>query len=291
MKQKHKLIFVLFFLMLCSATAVQAAHADVPVVDLSHSLEEEATVNTALELDQGSSSFPVRSTKNSYNHETMDQKVSRLDKQVTNLTEMNYASKLEKLQLQLQQLQGQLEVQHHDLSQLKEQMKNFYQDLDQRVNQVSSQDDNKKEKTLIKAEKAKEKAEEEKLSDAPKSDELQKYEAAFNLLNKKEYDKAIHNFQAFVKAFPDSTYTANAHYWLGEIYYLKGKSESASNEFQIIVNKYPENTKVADAMLKIGLIAMDSGDKSKAKQAFTKVKKQFPGTTAGKIASLRLKAM
>ncbi|GAB7259618.1 cell division protein CpoB [Dickeya ananatis] len=50
------------------------------------------------------------------------------------------------------------------------------------------------------------------------------YNAAASLvLEKKQYDQAIAAFQNFVKRYPDSTYQPNANYWLGQLFYNKGK--------------------------------------------------------------------
>lgn len=40
---------------------------------------------------------------------------------------------------------------------------------------------------------------------------------------KKQYDQAISAFQSFVKQYPKSTYQPNANYWLGQLFYNKGK--------------------------------------------------------------------
>jgi tol-pal system protein YbgF len=286
MRKKHILfLFTLAFSM--SMTTVFAREA--PVVDLNHASSGDTSTYSGLEVDQEetpNAAHPAQSHQN----EPMDQRVLRLERQVTNLIELNSANKIEKMQQELQQLHGQIEVQNHDLLQLKEQIKNFYQDLDQRVTKIQPDTNAAQEKAPIKVEKsAKGEDNESPTNYQSKSKELQTYETAFNLLNKKEYEKAISGFQVFVKDYPTSPYTINAHYWLGEIYYLKGKSSQASKEFQLIINNYPDNPKVADAMLKLALISMDAGNYSKAKQQLTKVQKQFPGSTAAKIASLRLK--
>jgi tol-pal system protein YbgF len=243
MKSKYLSIFLLGLILGIFSTAY-GARAEAPVVDLSRGQQE----SLGLEIDDNRQSEP------------MDQRLLKLERQIANLNDMNYASKLEKVQQELQQLRGQMEVQTHDLTQLKEQVKNFYQDLDQRLT---------KKTTAVAAATG--------------------IAAAFNQLNKKQYEKAISGFQAFIKAYPSNAYTVNAHYWLGEIYYLKDKPELASKEFQAIVANYPENPKVADAMLKLALIAMDAGNYTKARQHLGKVQHQFTGSTAAKIATLRLK--
>lgn len=278
-------------LLIATPGLVWAAKNDVPVVDLGHASAQDATYQSGLEIDQDElqRGRPINNRSN----ESVEQRVVRMERQISNLAEMNFASKLEKMQQELQQLHGQIEVQNHDLTQLKEQLRNFYQDLDQRLTKIQP-DDAKlpvKKKVLAEEEDTKTAAKETTEGDGSKTKELKTYETAFNLLNKKEYDQAITGFQAFVKDYPSSNYSVNAHYWLGEIYYLKDKPDLANKEFQIIVSNYPDSAKVSDALLKIALIAMDNGNYNKAKQNLIKVQKQFPGTTAAKIATLRLKEL
>lgn len=284
---RSKSLFVLLVLVM-GAPSIAFSLRGAPVLNLNQT--EEMASNQSLEIDQYDPPSSSKSYLNRPPNEPLDQRVLRLERQIANLTEMNYANKLEKMQQEVQQLHGQLEVQNHDLSQLKEQVKNFYQDLDLRVSKLVLDDNKKNGNPTNVVNKTSATESSDILPETNnKKKELQTYETAFNLLNKKEYDKAISSFQVFIKNFPESTYTANAHYWLGEIYYLKGKSTSANKEFQVIIADYPDNAKVADAMLKVGLIAMDNGNNTKAKQNFIKVQKQFPSTTAAKIATLRLK--
>lgn len=275
----------LLFLIAMSLSYLPTAVAQAPVVDLSKDQSHDIMASQDLEIDQGEA-VPSRSPM-THQNEPMDQRVMRLERQISNLAEMNYSSKMEKLQQELQQLQGQIEVQNHELNQIKEQLRNFYTDLDQRITKGQTANDKNTSSADPEKNAAKVPTASENVSN--KGKELQSYEAAFNLLNKKEYDQAISGFQNFIKEYPDGSYTANAHYWLGEIYFLKGKSDLARGEFQTIITKYPSNPKVADAMLKVALISMDAGNYSKAKADLLKVQKQFPNTTAAKIAALRLK--
>ena len=54
-------------------------------------------------------------------------------------------------------------------------------------------------------------------------DENSDYNAAVSLALEKQYDQAISAFQSFVKQYPKSTYQPNANYWLGQLFYNKGK--------------------------------------------------------------------
>lgn len=117
------------------------------------------------------------------------------------------------------------------------------------------------------------------------------YNAAVSLaLEKKQYDVAIAAFQSFVKKYPDSTYQPNANYWLGQLYYNKGKKDDAAYYFAVVVKNYPKSPKSSDAMFKVGVIMQEKGQADKAKAVFTQVVKQYPNTDAAKQAQKRLSA-
>jgi len=124
---------------------------------------------------------------------------------------------------------------------------------------------------------------------ASKGDENSDYNAAVSLaLEKKEYDQAIAAFQAFVKQYPQSTYQANANYWLGQLNYNKGKKDDASYYFAVVVKNYPKSPKSPDAMLKVGVIMQEKGQGDKAKAIFQQVIKQYPTSDAAKQAKKRV---
>lgn len=43
------------------------------------------------------------------------------------------------------------------------------------------------------------------------------YDAAFDLIKAKDFDKASRAFAAFLRKYPNSQYAGNAQYWLGEV--------------------------------------------------------------------------
>ena len=114
------------------------------------------------------------------------------------------------------------------------------------------------------------------------------YNAAVALvLEKKQYDQAISAFQAFVKKYPDSTYQANANYWLGQLNYNKGKKDDAAFYFATVVKNYPKSPKSPEALLKVGVIMQEKGDKAKAKAVYQQVVKLYPTSEAAKQAQKR----
>jgi tol-pal system protein YbgF len=124
---------------------------------------------------------------------------------------------------------------------------------------------------------------------ASTGDENTDYNAAVALaLEKKQYDQAISAFQAFIKQYPKSTYLPNANYWLGQLYYNKGKKDDAAYFYAVVVKSYPKSPKSSDAMYKVGVIMQEKGQADKAKAVFSQVVKQYPNTDAAKQAQKRL---
>lgn len=123
------------------------------------------------------------------------------------------------------------------------------------------------------------------------SDENSDYNAAVSLaLEKKQYDQAITAFQSFVKQYPKSTYQPNANYWLGQLYYNKGKKDDAAYYYAVVVKNYPKSPKSSEAMFKVGVIMQDKGQSDKAKAVYQQLIKQYPNTDAAKQAQQRLSA-
>jgi tol-pal system protein YbgF len=91
------------------------------------------------------------------------------------------------------------------------------------------------------------------------------YEAAYEQLKQGKMDDALADFQAFVGAYPGSSYAPNAFYWMGEIGLVKNDTEGALIQFKRVVDSYPAHAKAADAHYKLGTLYMQLNDKTKAR--------------------------
>ncbi|WP_205949933.1 cell division protein CpoB [Pantoea stewartii] len=118
------------------------------------------------------------------------------------------------------------------------------------------------------------------------------YNAAVALiLEKKQYDQAITALQVWVKRYPDSTYQPNANYWLGQLFYNKGKKDDAAYYYATVVKQYPKSPKAAEALFKVGVIMQEKNDTAKAKAVYQQVIKLYPNTESAKQAQKRLSGM
>jgi tol-pal system protein YbgF len=116
--------------------------------------------------------------------------------------------------------------------------------------------------------------------------------SAFNLayndyLNGK-FDLAVSGFQRFIKDFPGTSLTPNAHYWLGESYYNLKDYGRAIQTFEFLVTEYPGNEKVPAALYKLGLATAETGDLVKSRKNLKRVLEEFPASEESKLVKNKL---
>ncbi len=211
-------------------------------------------------------------------HLPVDLQLKKLGQQMHNLVTMNLPAQITQLQQQVQQLSGKVAVQQHNIDLLNDQLRRFYQDLDQQINQLKN-DQASPAGSNSNA----------KHSGSLESQETSAYQQAFALLSKQKYDEALAAFQSFVNDYPNGKYIANADYWLGQLYYVKGKFKKAENVFHLLISKYADSPKVPDAKLKLALILATQGNQEQSNKMLQSIVKLYPSTTAAKLAADQLK--
>lgn len=120
------------------------------------------------------------------------------------------------------------------------------------------------------------------------SDKDQAYAAAYDLFKEGSYDKARTQFQDFLKNFPNTEYSDNAQFWIGECYYFEANYEQAILEYDKVTKNYPNGDKVAPALLKQGLSFVSLGDKVSGRLILQQVIKNYPNTSQARVARSKL---
>lgn len=284
---RHNTKLYLFFWLVFGLSSI--AFANAPVVDLSQSSEQAAATTVAdpsmQQQYQQTQYQPPLST---------EQRVTRVEQQVSNMAQMNLPGQISELRQQVEQLQGQLEIQAHQLELLQNQQKSFYQDLTQQISQLKA-GNSATSNTTGDATATTTTAPTVAIPAAPTTlatpNDQTTYQAAFTLLENKKYNRAVSALQSYLKTYPKGQYVVNAHYWLGEIYYLQNKPDMASAEFQTIVSDYPTDQKVPDALLKIAFINDNAGKHAEARTELRQIVKKYPGTSAAQLANMRLQTV
>jgi tol-pal system protein YbgF len=121
-----------------------------------------------------------------------------------------------------------------------------------------------------------------------KTDKESIYASAYDTFKEGKYEKARGEFQNFLKQHPDTEYSDNAQFWIGESYYFENKYEKAILEYEKVVKNYPSGNKVPYALLKQGLSFLSLGDKSSSRLVLQQIIKDYPNTNQARIARAKL---
>jgi len=117
------------------------------------------------------------------------------------------------------------------------------------------------------------------------------YDHAFQALKDLRYADAAEEFQSFLDSYPNSEYSDNAQYWLGESYYVTRNYDLALTAFQDLLDRFPDSPKAPDALLKIGYTHYELEQWDSARAALTRVQEQYPDSTLSRLAENRLRSM
>jgi tol-pal system protein YbgF len=117
------------------------------------------------------------------------------------------------------------------------------------------------------------------------------YEAAWRVMERKDYKAAIGRFKDFLKKHPKSKLAANAQYWIGESYYALREFDQAIIEFDAVRRRYPQGEKVPAALLKQGFAFAELGEKVNARLILLELAEKYPQSPEAAKAKLRLKSL
>ncbi|MCO1619684.1 tol-pal system protein YbgF [Pseudomonas putida] len=206
---------------------------------------------------------------------------------------------LQQMQDQISRQQGIIEELQNDVSRMKQESLERYQDLDRRINSgaaPAATPDNSSGGGASNAAPdaaAGAAAQQPAGSSQPGDPAKEKlyYDAAFDLIKQKDFDKASQAFNAFLRKYPNSQYAGNAQYWLGEVNLAKGDLQGASQAFAQVSQKYPKHSKVPDSLYKLADVERRMGHTDKVKGILQQVITQYPGTSAAQLAQRDLQKL
>lgn len=174
---------------------------------------------------------------------------------------------IQRLRQQVRQLRGQIQMLKHRIQRNSKSRQQMYKRLDKRLTALEQGGGSK--------------ASEQKAKQA--------YMAAFDKLRKGQYDAAIGQLEVFVKKYPDSTYSDNAWYWLGQARYVDGDLDGALDALQTLVKKSPKSDKVPSALLRIGVIQQTQGNSNQARSTFERILREYADKGVADKARAHLK--
>ncbi len=300
----YKTLITIFFGLLFFANL---AKADAPVVDLNDLPENTTPSSSASKQDISPDTktdsapdtpIPAMPARDSL---PTNERLRLLEQQMNNFVQMNLPGKIDSLEQQLNQLNGQLEEKTHTIEQLQDQLKNQNSlktptdtDHPESTTRIpptqpslnpSALATNNQDKTTDSI------SQKETITNRTSDASRQAYQTALSLMMQQKNEAAITAFQTFIKQYPTSTDVPIAHYWLAQAYTLTNKTDQATQEFSNFVRQYPAHQKIPDALLKLALIHDDAGKHAQAKKELQALMEKYPNTEAAKLAKMRLKTM
>ena len=206
---------------------------------------------------------------------------------------------LQQMQTEIAQLRGMVEEQQNQIQNLKQESLVRYQDLDSRLSSgaagATAPTQNSPADGAINAGGAPtapaEQAPAASNEPADPAKEKLYYDAAFDLIKAKDFEKASQAFNAFLRKYPNSQYAGNAQYWLGEVNLAKGDLQAAGKAFASVSVTYPTHAKVPDSLFKLADVEQRLGNTDKAKGILRQLVSQFPGSSAAQLAQRDLQRL
>jgi tol-pal system protein YbgF len=244
---------------------------------------------------------------------TLEAKLAALDadRQPLRKNQAQVGAQLDRIELELGRLSGQLEeasemyrrngeriseVQQNQMESMLEVRKNV-EDLQRALNvmaghlglqelAVSSKPSTPREKQAGKAKSSSDTGQTAKKQPAANAEEH--YDNALMLFRSGQYDGARDGFKSYLERYPNSELADNAQFWLGECYYAEKRYGEAIAAYEKTIKEYPKSDKVSSAMLKQGMAFIELGDSTAGKILLKKVVKEYPSSNQARIAKSKL---
>jgi tol-pal system protein YbgF len=223
---------------------------------------------------------------------------------------LDMLARMERLQQDLQELRGEMEVQTHMLKDMQRRQREQYLDIDRRLQQLENPSASGAPVTAGGAAttpppittapvyvppRTTPPAQKPPVAPVPGSmeqiGEQAEYDTALAVLREGRYPEAAQAFKKFLADHPGSTYADNANYWLGESYYVTRNFDKAQGAFQNLVDTFPQSPKVSGSRLKIAYIHYENKDWAAARKELTALVSEYPDTTVSRQAQERLQRM
>jgi tol-pal system protein YbgF len=253
--------------------------------------------------------------------QALDARIIKLDEALSSQPLLDLHNQIETLRLELNKLQGQIEVLGNESELTQKRQKDFYIDLDDRLRRLEQRSETGGSESAAPGPKEKEPdAHSANVDGVPETDtgtvatapapvavvpssalasgsgaaapadsaENQAYEAAYSLFKAGKYKDAISQFNKFIKTYPASNFVPSAQYWIGNSYYALRDFKNAITAQEKLLSNYPDSAKAPDAMLNIASSHQETNKKAAAKKTLETLIAKYPGSEAAEKAKRRL---
>ncbi|PCI72862.1 MAG: tol-pal system protein YbgF [Gammaproteobacteria bacterium] len=218
---------------------------------------------------------------------TLAERVTYLElrAQSQNKLQADLSYQFNEIQRQIRELTGLIEEHDFKLKQIQDRQRDLYRDIEYRLSNLSTSGSVKLKPPKDNSVKPLADATNAKDTDISNSNHNSKstplarreFERAFALVRSKQYQASIVAFQAFLKNYPATSYSANARYWMGQVYLVQNSLDKSAEQFTLLTSEFPNSTKTANAMLKLGDIYIKQKKWTSAKAYYNRVADNYTG--------------
>ena len=246
----------------------------------------------------------------------LDKKVSKQtrENQKIRQKQADLDTRLDALQMELQRLTGRIEEDKHyaqkasdDVISLSEKFTSHIKKHEEELNQLQEEIRTMKSLLGVKVSAKKDEAvflpQQEvvlpttttltgnlaKVTGIPDPEEL--YNSAYSKLSQGDFQDARKEFKKFLELFPQTEYSDNAQFWIGDCYYREKRYEEAILEFEEVIKRFPHGNKIPDALLKQAFSFIAINDTNSAKLILQKIINQHPTSAQAEIANNKLRTL
>lgn len=234
--------------------------------------------------------------------QAVEGRVGALESQLKSQGMIDLLNQVDRLNAELGQLKGQLEVMSHDIETTQKRQRDLYTDLDGRLRKLETAPPpapatpaaTPPAAPSVEPSAAQPQQPAAQAPAAPAIDtatELKDYEAAHALFKAGKYPQAADAFENFVSVYPDSKFAPNAQYWLGYAHFSQKNYKAAIADQQKLLQRYPDNPKAPDSMYNIANSQIQLGDIDGARQTLKKLLAKYPTSDTAPLAKKRLSAI
>ncbi len=187
---------------------------------------------------------------------------------------MDMAGEIERLRSEVANLRGQVEVMTNELANSQSRLKDFYIDLDSRLQKLEQDQASGDARN----------------AEAEKKNEIQlAFNAALTLFKEQKYADAELAYNRFLQTYSDSDLASEAHYWLGNAYYAQRNCVKAIQIYQNFTTRFSSSKLAPLALLNTANCQLEQNAKDSALESLEALIQHYPDSEAAGRGKAQLK--
>lgn len=221
------------------------------------------------------------------NQQALEQRFAAVEAVIKGQGLMDLLGQVERLNQDLNQVKGQLEVATHNIDTAQQRQRDLYGDVDGRLRKLeggATQSATISSDVPVAASSSGANA----ASAASAANEVKDYASAQALSSSGKHREAFDAYEKFLQTYPNSSIVPDAQYSLGYTQFSLKNFKAAIATQQKLIKQYPDSPKVPDAMFNMANSQIQLADIAGAKKTLRTLLNQYPNSDVAPSAKRRL---